>query len=349
MNSFAGQGSIQTLTFVQPNLLEWRERKTPVIVDATDAIVRPIAASTCDVDQKIVRGGTPETGTFTIGHEAVGRVVEIGSGVVDIRPGDIVSIPWHIACGQCRRCVAGLPAHCETFPSRAMFGHPMGGDWGGLFDDIVRVPFADNMLVKLPAGVDPVAAASVSDNISIAWEVLSGEIARKPDARVLILGGTPSIGLYCVDMARALGCTDVVYCDYSSQRLATARNYGATCYKEGPSPTWGDFDIVVDASANVKWLQTGLQMVTPEGICDSVGIYFGEVGFPIYEMYMRATRFRIGRGNARMGMPHVLDLMQRKCICPEHVFSARHEWHEAPEMLAASIKPVFVRELDEVI
>lgn len=347
MNSFANQASIQTLTFVQPNLLEWRERKTPVIVDATDAIVRPIAASTCDVDQKIVRGGTPETGPFTIGHEACGRVVEIGSGVADIRPGDIVSIPWHISCGHCRRCVAGLPAHCETFPSRAMFGHPMGGDWGGLFDDIVRVPFADNMLVKLPAGVDPVAAASVSDNISIAWEVLSGEIARKPDARVLILGGTPSIGLYCVDMARALGCTDIVYCDYSNQRLATARNYGATCYKEGPSREWGDFDIVVDASANVKWLQAGLQMVTPEGICDSVGIYFGEIGFPIYEMYMRATRFRIGRGNARMGMPHVLDLMQRKCICPEHVFTARHEWHEAPEKLAASIKPVFVRELGE--
>jgi threonine dehydrogenase-like Zn-dependent dehydrogenase len=347
VNSYSDQGSIQTLTFIKPHHLEWRERKTPRIEAATDAIVRPIAASTCDVDQAIVRGGTPMEGPFSIGHEACGRVIDVGSSVTTVKPGDIVSIPWHIACGACGQCAAGLPAHCETFPSRAMFGHPMGGDWGGLFDDIVRVPFADAMLVKLPEGVDPVAAASVSDNISIAWEVLSTEMKRKPNARILIMGGSASICLYCVDMARALGCTDIVYCDYSSRRLETARNYGAAVHKSEPKPEWGNFDIVVDASANPKWLQTGLQMVSPEGICDSVGIYFSDIPFPIFEMYMRATRFRIGRGNARQGIPHVLDLMQKKCICPEHVTTARHAWHEAPEMLAASSKPVFVRELDD--
>jgi threonine dehydrogenase-like Zn-dependent dehydrogenase len=343
---YTDQGSIQTLTFVKTNQLEWRERKAPRIETAMDAIVRPIAASTCDVDQAIVRGGTPLEGPFSIGHEATARVVDVGSAVTTLKPGDIVSVPWAIACGTCRTCATGLPAHCDVTPSRAMYGHPMGGDWGGLFDDFVRVPFADAMLVKLPAGVDPVEAASVSDNISIAWEVLSSEMAKKPDARILIMGGSASICLYCVDMARALGAKDIVYCDFSSRRLDVAKNYGATVYKSAPNPEWGNFDIVIDASANEKWLHTGLQMVAPEGICDSVGIYFRDVAVPIYEMYMRGTRFRIGRGNARSATPHVLDLMQRKCICPAHVTTARHMWCEAPEMLAASAKPVFVRELE---
>ncbi len=294
----------------------------------------------------MVRGGAPAQGPFSIGHEAVGRIVDLGSAVTGLAIGDLVSIPWHIACGQCARCTAGLTAHCLKMPSRAMFGHPMGGDWGGLFDDYVRVPFGGNMLVKLPLGVDPVAAASVSDNIAVAYEVLSGELKRKPDARILIMGGSASICLYCVDMARALGATDIVYNDYSSKRIEIARSYGATCFKGEPKPEWGDFDIVIDASANAKWLQIGLGMVAPEGMCDSVGIYFEDVPFPIYEMYMRGTRFRIGRGNARVGIPPVLDLMARGCICPEHVTTARHEWHEAPDMLAASAKPVFVRELD---
>lgn len=345
-NEYLTQGSIETLTFVETGKLEWRERASPRIQDACDVIVRPIAATTCDVDQMIIRGMTPMEGPFSIGHEACGRVVDVGSGISHVNPGDVVVIPWHISCGICAQCKAGRYPHCEAVPSRAMFGHPMGGDWGGLFDDFVRVPFADHMLVKLPNTIDPRAAASVSDNVCVAWEVLSKEMAAKPDARILIMGGSASICLYCVDMARALGGKDIVYCDYSSKRLNTAREYGATCYKSAPNPEWGNFDIVIDASGNVDWLHQGIQMMTPEGYCDSVGIYFDDVKLPMYEMYMRGIRFRIGRGSARHAMPHVLDLMQRNCLCPQHVTTLTHDWVEAPVALLQSAKPLLVRECD---
>ena len=208
-------------------------------------------------------------------------------------PGDIVAIPWHISCGRCRRCLEGKFAHCEAVTPRAMFGHPMGSDWGGLFDDYVRVPLADKMLAKVPAGVDPRAVASVSDNVCIAWEVLAKELADKPDARILILGGSASICLYCVDMARALGSQHVTYCDNSKRRLAIAKGYGATVYNEAPNPAWGDFDIVIDASGNSDWLRSGILMMTPGGYCDSVGIYFEDIKLPMFEMYMRGIRFRI--------------------------------------------------------
>jgi threonine dehydrogenase-like Zn-dependent dehydrogenase len=345
-DGYSNQGSIQTLTFIEKNKLEWRERAAPRIEAATDAIVRPIAATTCDVDQMIMRGQTPLEGPFSIGHEACGRVIDVGSGVSHLQPGDIVSIPWHISCGECSRCLAEQYAYCETFPRRAMFGHPMGGDWGGLFDDYVRVPSANHMLMKLPDGIDPRAAASVSDNVGVAWEVLHDEMKAKPDARILIMGGSASICLYCVDMARALGAKELIYCDYSSRRVEIARTYGATAHKSPPDPKWGEFDIIIDASGNQEWLHTGLQMLVPHGYCDSVGIYFDDVKFPIYEMYMRDVRFRIGRGNARRAMPHVLDLMHRKCLCPEHATTATHDWAEAPECLLASAKPLLVRECD---
>jgi threonine dehydrogenase-like Zn-dependent dehydrogenase len=345
--SFSDQGSVQTLVFVERNKLEWRERATPRIESANDAIVRPVAATTCDVDQMIIRGLTPHEGPFSIGHEAVGRVIEVGSGVKHVVPGDFVSIPWHISCGVCARCQNEQYAYCEAFPHGAMFGWNVGGDYGGLFDDVVHVPFANHMLVKLPDGVDPRHAASVSDNIAVAWEVLHDELKAKPEARILIMGGSASICLYCVDMARALGAKDVTYCDYSSKRLELARGYGAQVYKGAPKLDGPRYDIVIDASGKKDWLHAGLQMLTPHGLCDSVGIYFDDVPFPIFEMYMRDVRFRIGRGNARRAIPHVLDLMARKCICPQHVTTETHEWHTAPECLAHSAKPLLVRELGD--
>jgi threonine dehydrogenase-like Zn-dependent dehydrogenase len=344
--TFSDQGSIQTLVFVERNKLEWRERPAPRIENANDAIVRPVVATTCDVDQMIIRGMTPLQGPFSIGHEAVGRVIAVGSDVTHVVPGDLVSIPWHISCGTCARCRQEQYAYCETFPHGAMFGWNVGGDYGGLFDDAVRVSFANHMLVKLPDGVDPRHAASVSDNVGVAWEVLHDELIAKPDARILIMGGSASICLYCVDMARALGATDVTYCDFSSKRLDVARSYGAQVYKGAPRLDGPRYDIVVDASGNKEWLHAGLQMLTPRGLCDSVGIYFDDVPIPIWEMYMRDVRFRIGRGNARRAIPHVLDMMARKCLCPEHATTETIDWQAAPECLMNSAKPLMVRELD---
>jgi alcohol dehydrogenase len=84
--------------------LEWKDDPTPVLQDPTDALVRPIAVSTCDLDQAIVNGPEPVPGSeqpFAIGHEGVGQAVEVGANVTNLRPGDIVAFAYHIACGSC--------------------------------------------------------------------------------------------------------------------------------------------------------------------------------------------------------------------------------------------------------
>ena len=157
---------MKVLTYVGPAQLEWREAPAPRLGGDGQAIVRPIAATTCDLDKAIVAGRTPLPPPFALGHEAVAEVVEIGDGVRAVRPGQRVVVPWSLHCGACDRCRAGLTASCRAVPPRAMYGTPIGGDFGGLFSDLVHVPFADAMLVPLPDGVAPFAAASASDNLT---------------------------------------------------------------------------------------------------------------------------------------------------------------------------------------
>ena len=337
-----GKGeTIATLVFTGKRV-EWRERAKPRIQGSGEAIVRPIAASTCDLDHHVLAGKTPFRGSFSIGHEAVGEVVEIGEGVQTVSVGDIVSIPWHINCGTCDRCKSGLTAHCRTFPN-ACYGLPLGGDWGGLFDDIVRVPSADGMLLKLPPGVDPVAAASASDNLSIGWEVLVEHLAKKPAARVLVVGGVNSIGLYVADFARALGASEVVYCDTSERRLGIARELGVIPHAGLPADDIGTFDVSVDAACDAAGLRRAITALEPEAVCESVGIYFGDVPFPTLAMYTRGVRFRTGKGNARHAMAPVLRMVADRKVRPDLIHSGVRPWETVAEELGNSEKPVFTR------
>jgi alcohol dehydrogenase len=176
-------------------VLEWQEAPDRVITGDREAIVRPIAATTCDLDQLVIRGEAPFPGPFAIGHECVAEIVDLGDEAGALRPGQRVIVSWHISCGQCARCRAGLTAHCEEVPYGAMFGLPVAGEWGGLFSDLVRVPFASSMLVPVPEGADHRALASAGDNLALALECLAGHLERQPGASVLVLG-SGSVGLY---------------------------------------------------------------------------------------------------------------------------------------------------------
>src|SRR5918996_5163022 len=162
------------LFFIGRGRVEWRDIPEPDLVDASDALVRPIAVATCDLDTMLVHGDAPFQGPFPLGHEGVGEVVAVGADVASVRIGDRVIIPFQVSCGTCSRCVRGRTAHCEATNPGAMYGlEPFGGPWGGFFSDAVRVPWADHMLVQLPDGVDPLAVASLSDNICDGWRTVA--------------------------------------------------------------------------------------------------------------------------------------------------------------------------------
>jgi alcohol dehydrogenase len=230
-----------------------------------------------------------------------------------------------------------------------MFGFPVpvGGEWGGAFSDLVRVPFATNMLVPLPAGVTPAAAASLSDNLPDAWRTVVPHLRQTPGADVLIVaGGAHSIALYATQMALASGASRVDYVDPDETRREKARGFGANPI-EGPYPdTCGEYAITVDASAKPEGLSCALRSVAPGGVCTSVGIYYDDaVPIPLLAMYGRGVRFHTGRANARADMPAVLELIAAGRIRPDEVNTETVAWADAAKALTEpSMKPVIVRQ-----
>ncbi|MEU1101442.1 alcohol dehydrogenase catalytic domain-containing protein [Streptomyces tibetensis] len=340
---------MRELTYVAKRTVEWREVPDPKLRSDGEAIVAPVAATPCDVDSAILAGHAtrrkPHIGysvepPFALGHECVARVVETGDAVTAVAPCDLVVVPWSINCGTCDRCRAGLTAHCTTVPYMAMYGAPIGGNWGGLFSDLVRVPYAGAMLVPLPTGLDPVALASASDNWSLAWRLVAPHLTARPGARVLVVA-RGSIGLYVCDIARALGAAEVLYVD--PEHRALARDFGATT-AETLEPLPQSYDIAVEATGRVDQLGLAVKCLTPEGICESAGNHFRPGELPLLDMYLTGVTLRVARDSVRAHIPDALALAASGAVSPGKVVSHVIDWEDLPAALPEKhLKPVFVR------
>lgn len=308
---------MRELTYLQRRKVEWREVPDSRIGGDGEAIVAPVAATTCDVDAQILAGHAPVPGPFPIGHECIARVIDVGDAVRAVRPGELCVVPWSISCGVCERCRAGLTAHCVTVPYMAMYGAPIGGNWGGLFSDLVRVPYADAMLVPLPAGLDPVAMASASDNWSLAYRLVAPHLRARPGGSILVIA-RGSIGLYVCDIARALGAGDVLYVDPAPEHRSQARSYGART-AETIEPIPQGFDIAVEATGRVDQLSVAALSLKPEGICESAGNHFGPGELPLFAMYLNSVNLRIARDNVR-------PTIRRRSTSPRPERSTRAPW-----------------------
>jgi alcohol dehydrogenase len=225
----------------------------------------------------------------------------------------------------------------------AMFGAPIGGEWGGLFSDLVRVPYADAMLVPLPPGVDPIAMASASDNWSLAWRLVAPHLAAAPDGSVLILNNG-SIGLYACDIAGALGASRRLFVDPDPARRAIAESYGAGT-AEAIDPIHRGFDLAIETTGRVDALACACRSLVPEGICESAGNHFRPGELPLFEMYLNSINLRIARDNVRAHIPAALDLVQSGRVDPRRVVSHVLDWETLPDELPKlHTKPVFVRD-----
>jgi alcohol dehydrogenase len=224
----------------------------------------------------------------------------------------------------------------------AMFGAPLGGQWGGLFSDLVRVPFADAMLVPLPAGLDPIAMASASDNWSLAWRLVAPHLMERPGGAVLIVS-RGSIGLYACDIAGSLGASRRLYVDPDAKRRAIAESYGAETAAT-TEPLRHAFDIAVETTGRVGELATACLSLVPEGVCESAGNHFRPGELPLLDMYLSGVTLRLARDNALAHIPQALQLAATGAVNPRAVVSDVLDWESLPEALPElRSKPVFVR------
>ncbi len=330
---------MKQLTYIKKNTLQWWDVPEPTLESPRDAIVRPLAAARCDGDKVFLfhnftrlmqigaglhyldpatlhlLGDKPFGGPFPVGHECVAEVVSCGEEVTTFQRGDRVVVPFAISCGSCLHCQSGLTSKCskagDTFLSAYSFGEAMGS-WGGMISDLVRVPFADHMLVAIPKNVDPISLASASDNIPDAWRTVAPLLKNTPGAPVLIVGGgAESIGLYAAGIAIALGATEVRYVDYNQTRLDIAERLGADpvaipgkqkgrWYRKHAPEIGGRYPIAVDASANPDGLRYALRSLAPGGTCTSVGYYFQKgTSIPLMQMYANDSTLHTGIAHPR--------------------------------------------------
>jgi threonine dehydrogenase-like Zn-dependent dehydrogenase len=327
---------MQQLTYTGPDALEWRDAAEPRLTSDGAALVRPRAVATCDLDALIIEGASPFSPPFAIGHECVAEVLDVGDAVSSFSPGQLVSVPFQISCGECDACRQGRTSNCTgvAFMSSYGFG-PAVEQWGGFLSDVVCVPYAEHMLVPVPAGLEPASVASASDNISDAWRAVAPALAERPGADVLVVGGAAaaSIGLYAAGLAVALGSESVLYVDADESRRAIAAKLGAQTLAQTPKRV-GPYPITVDASADPDGLALALRSTAPDGICTSTAIYFAEQpSLPLLEMYTKGITFKTGRANARPAMPHVLELAASGALRPELVTTSVVGWTDAADAL----------------
>lgn len=329
---------MQQLTYTAPDRLEWREADEPRLESDSAALVRPLAVATCDLDALILAGESPFPAPFPIGHECVAEVIDAGEDAGTLVPGQLVSVPFQISCGECAPCLRGRTGNCASVDFMSTYGFgPAVARWGGFLADTVLVPYAEHMLVPLPDGLTPAAVASASDNISDAWRAVAPALAEEPGAPVLVLGGASSgsIGLYAAAIALALGAASVTYVDDDAARRATAESLGAETLALTDAPQrLGPFPVTVDSCAEPEGLALALRSTASDGICTSTAIYFGEQpALPLLEMYTKCITFKTGRAHVRPAMPHVLALAASGELQPERVTTRTVGWGDAAEAL----------------
>jgi alcohol dehydrogenase len=213
---------MKALVYQGPGSKSWKEVPDPTLQADTDAIVRVDVTTICGTDLHILKGDTPEvTAGRILGHEAVGIVEQIGTGVKNVKVGDRVLVSCISACGVCQYCRDGRYGQCLG-----------GGGWilGHLIDgtqaELVRVPFADTSTYPVPPGVSDEEILMVADILPTAYEVgvLNGHV--QPGDTVAVVGAGP-IGLSAITGARLFSPSSIIAIDLADARLDAAKRFGA--------------------------------------------------------------------------------------------------------------------------
>ena len=195
------------------------------------AILKVVCTNICGSDQHMVRGRTTAPSGLVLGHEITGEVIEIGRDVEFIKKGDLVSVPFNIACGRCTNCKAGKTGICLSVnPARpgAAYGYVDMGGWVGGQAEYVMIPYADFNLLKFP---DRDRAMAKIQDLTLLSDIFPtgyhGAVTAGvgPGSTVYVAGAGP-VGLACAASCHLLGAAVVIVGDLNPDRLKQAKKMG---------------------------------------------------------------------------------------------------------------------------
>jgi alcohol dehydrogenase len=214
--------TMKALVYHGPGKCAWEDKPRPAIQEPGDAIVRVTTSTICGTDLHILKGDLPAVSNGRIlGHEAIGMVEQIGTGVSEFHVGDKVIVSCVTACLKCDFCKKGMYSHCRHG------GWILGNTIDGTQAEYVRIPQADGSLYIFPAGADEEAMVMLSDILPTGFEcgVLNGQV--KPGDTIAIVGAGP-VGLAVLLTAQFYSPAAIFMIDLDDKRLAVAKKFGAT-------------------------------------------------------------------------------------------------------------------------
>jgi alcohol dehydrogenase len=214
--------TMKALVYHGPGKCAWEDKPHPAIQDPGDAIVRITTSTICGTDLHILKGDLPSvTDGRILGHEGIGVIEQVGTGVSEFHPGDKVIISCVTACLKCEFCRRGMYSHCRDG------GWILGNTLDGTQAEYVRIPHAEGSLYNFPVGGDEEALVMLSDILPTGFEcgVLNGQV--KPGDTVAIVGAGP-VGLAVLLTAQFYSPAAIFMIDLDDKRLAVAKQFGAT-------------------------------------------------------------------------------------------------------------------------
>jgi alcohol dehydrogenase len=290
---------MKALVYHGPGRKAWEDVPDATIKDDTDAVVRVDTVTICGTDLHILKGDTPEVIDGRIlGHEAVGTVVSVGSGVKTFKEGDRVLVSCVSACGHCRFCREGRFGQCLG-----------GGGWilGYMIDgtqaEYVRTPFADTSLYQVPADVSDEEILMLADILPTSYEVgvLNGRVA--PGDTVAIVGAGP-IGLSAVLAARMFSPRHVIAIDLADARLEAAKAFGADLTVNNGRVDAVQFvreitdglgaDVAIEAVGVPATFELCTQLVRPGGRVANIGVHGAPVTLHLESLWIRDITITTG-------------------------------------------------------
>jgi alcohol dehydrogenase len=220
-----------------------------------------------------------------------------------------------------------------------------GTDYGGMFSELVRVPCAHAMLQPISDSVDAAAWASAADNVLDGYRAVAAHLAAQPGSDVLIVAhGYPSIPLYALQAAIALGASRVDFACNDSEQAALAERLGAHVLRTQFTTPERRYPIVVEAGLLLAGVHYAIAATEPEGICQSLS-FFPErtVALPFGAMYTDGIRFSIGRAHSSALLPTVVSLLETGRLRPELITTRVVSWRDAPRALLEPTIKLVVR------
>lgn len=321
---------MKALVFEGKQAISYTTVADPSIVSPTDAIVRVQMCAVCGSDLHVYhqREKGLDCGTV-MGHEFVGEVVEIGSGVKRLKKGDQVVSPFTTNCGSCYYCNIGLTCRCTQGQLYGWVEKGVGLHGGQA--QFVRVPLADTTLVKFDASI-PLEIALLTGDIRATGYHCATQANIQPNGIYAVVGCGP-VGLMCIIAAFELGAEQVFAIDTLAERLHLAKHYGAMPINATQTDAVATIkdatqgrgaDGVLEAVGSGQAMQLAYNLLRPGGTLSSVGVHTAEqFSFSPIAAYDKNITLRMGRAPARYYMQHLLNNVTRTLFDPSLIITHR--------------------------